>query len=207
MHTHTHTTTLFSNNCLRLLVCESQAPPGAARLRRDCSSLSRWRRACSSMMSRTSSIQPLTSKCGTSGINTDACCVSWITRRISESKRPSSLSVREAVKTPKSMVSASWDKAVVLELISAECKGCGRGLCKCVVHAVRASVNRRLATSNAYMIYGSRTRTRTYMFILEQPEANEHGKRIAIGWTTHFLAAPPDASAEFRKATLEASAP
>jgi hypothetical protein len=191
MHTHTHTTTMFSNNCLRLLVCESQAPPGAARLRRDCSSLSRWRRACSSMMSRTSSIQPLTSKCGTSGINTDACCVSWITRRISESKRPSSLSVREAVKTPKSMVSASWDKAVVLavvlELISAECKGCGRGLCKCVVHAVRASVNRRLATSNAYMIYGSRTRTRTYMFILEKHEADERGKRIDIERTKHFF--------------------
>ena len=165
---HTHTTTLLSNICIRLLVCESQAPPGAARLRRDCSSLSRWRRACSSMMSRTSSIQPLTSKCGTSGINTDACCVSWITRRISESKRPSSLSVREAVKTPKSMVSASWDKAVVLELISADCKGCGRGLCStCVVHAVPASANRRLATRNAYMIYGSRTRTWTYIFILE----------------------------------------
>ena len=45
------------------------------------------------------------------------------------------------------------------------------------------------------------------MFILEKHEADERGKRIDIERTKHLLAAPSDAGAEFRKATLEASVP
>ena len=38
-------------------------------------------------------------------------------------------------------------------------------------------------------------------------EADERGKRLDIERTKHFLAAPSDASAGFKKATLEASVP